>query len=186
MNSAAGHIPPTFRKVLVADLNASNIPVAENVGIVRLVKHTLFGLYTRHNFACVFHLRLNHMIGRRFPRIAALYEVWRYYTFGNDISHRAEIGLGLRLHHTSDIVIGRLVRMGTNCHVYNGVTIGSKSMDRHEMPSLGNNVLIGTGAKVLGDITIGDNAVVGALTFCDKNVPDNTVAVGNPMRFLDK
>lgn len=150
-----------------------------------LLKHVVFNVITRHYFACVVHYRLNVALHRRFPRLAAVMAQQRYYLFGNDISPRARIGPGFRIHHTSDIVIGRSVVIGSNAHIYNGVTIGSKSMQApDDMPLIGNNVLIGTGAKVLGKIKIGDNVVIGALTFCDKDVPANAIAVGNPMRFL--
>jgi serine O-acetyltransferase len=174
-----------FRETLIADLQAAHIPIAANVGVAALIKHSVFALITKHTFACVFHFRLNVALGRRFPRLAALYAVQRYYMFANDISHHAKIGPGLRLHHTSDIVIGRRVVIGSRCHIYNGVTLGSKSMDRDEMPTIGDGVLIGTGAKVLGPVSVGDSATIGALTFCDKDVPANAVAVGNPMRFLN-
>ncbi len=160
-----------------ADLRACYIPRFS-------FKNVLFALLTRHDYACVFWFRVNVLL-RRFPRLAALMAVQRFYTFANDISYKAEIGAGFRIHHTSDIVIGRTVRIGKNCHIYNGVTLGSKSMDRpDDMPTIGDNVLIGTGAKVLGNVTIGDNAIIGALTFCDKDVPANTTAVGSPMRFI--
>lgn len=174
----------TFRMTLIADLRAAHIPVSERVGLLMLIKHVVFALITKHTFACVFHYRLNARLAKHFPRLATLYAVQRFYMFANDISHHARIGPGLRIHHTSDIVIGRRVVIGSNCHIYNGVTLGSKSMDRDEMPELGNDVLVGTGAKVLGGITIGSGSVIGALTFCDKPVPERTIAVGNPMRFL--
>ncbi len=176
----------SFRHMLAEDLRACHIPVPERATLVRLLKDLFFALATRHHFACVFHYRLNAMLGRRFPRFAGLMAQQRFYIFGNDISHRARIGPGFRIHHTSDIVIGRAARIGKNFHIYNGVTLGSKSQSRpDEMPTIGDNVLIGTGAKVLGNIRIGDNAVIGALTFCDKDVPPNTIAIGNPMRFLE-
>jgi serine O-acetyltransferase len=148
---------------------------------------TARGLLFSHSFACVFMLRMNAVIGRRSRLLGEFFAARRYYLFANDISYKATIGPGFRIHHTSDIVIGKYATLGSHCHVYNGVTIGAKSSEQSDrMPAIGNSVTIGTGAKILGDITVGDHAVIGALTFCNKSVPAHTVAVGNPMRFLDK
>jgi len=126
------------------------------------------------NFACVFWYRVNRYWPNR--RLNAK----RIYWFGNDISQWADIGAGLRLIHMSDIVIGRRVKIGKNCSIANGVTLGEKNIGGR-MPRVGDNVYLGTGAKILGDIEIGDNSIIGALTFCDKSVPKYSVAYGNPM-----
>ena len=172
----------SFRRTLVADLRMWKLPVDEHTHFFLLVKHTLFQYTLSHGFACVFWYRLNRVIARTMPRVARLIWVWRYYTFANDISYLADIGPGFMVCHTSDIVIGVGVTIGARCTIFNGVTLGSKYRDRtNEKPSLGNDVVIGTGAKVLGNITIGDGVTIGALTFCDKSVPANHVARGNPM-----
>jgi len=172
----------SFRETLVADLQAHDVPVDMYTNFLRLAQRTLFQYVLSHGFACVMWYRWNRIIARRFPRLAKLIWVWRYYKFANDISYHADIGPGFRTSHTSDIVIGAGVKIGSGCTIYNGVTLGAKSLDRsREKPTLGNNVVVGTGAKVLGNITIGDGAVIGALTFCDKSVPAHHIARGNPM-----
>lgn len=79
------------------------------------------------------------------------------------------------------IVFGETTEIGDNCTIYHGVTLGGTGKDsgkRH--PTLGNNVLIGAGAKVLGPVYIGDNVRVGAGSVVLKNLPANTTAVGVP------
>jgi serine O-acetyltransferase len=171
----------TFRSAVIADMRMYRIPVGD-ASPLRLARHLLFLLAFSPGFACVFWYRVNRAVARHSPHAARLIGAWRFYTFGNDISYRAEIGPGLMIGHPSDIVIGAGVRVGSDCTIYNGVTLGAKYFDRlDEKPSLGDNVFIGTGAKVLGEIHVGDRSHIGALTFCDKSVPPDSVAYGNPL-----
>ena len=81
-----------------------------------------------------------------------------------DISPEATIGPGFVVRHASDIVIGPRVIIGDNCVVFNGVTIGNKdvrSVENH-MATIRDNVIIGTGAKILGAVEIGDSCIIGA------------------------
>jgi len=172
----------SIREILVADLQMWRLPVDMHTNRFLLAKHVLFQYILSHGFACVLWYRINRVLSHRMPRIARLVWVWRYYRFANDISYLADIGPGFMVSHTSDIVIGAGVKMGSRCTIYNGVTLGSKYLDRSwEKPTLGNDVVVCTGAKVLGNITIGDSVTIGALTFCDKSVPPSCVARGNPM-----
>jgi serine O-acetyltransferase len=104
----------------------------------------------------------------------------RRYRFGNDISCQASIGPGLYLPHFFDIVIGTKAVLGARVTIFNGVTIGTKWMHDKKVPVIGNDVVIGTGAKLLGDCRIGDRSVIGAMSFIDKDVPVESVAVGIP------
>jgi len=80
------------------------------------------------------------------------------------------------------IVIGNGVTVGKNCKIYQNVTLGAKNFEKpNEKPVIGNNVIIGAGACVLGNITIGSNTEIGALTFCDESIPDNSIAYGRPL-----
>jgi len=76
--------------------------------------------------------------------------------------------------------------VGKNFTILNGVTLGEKNASENVMPNIGDDVYIGTGAKLVGDITIGDNVTIGALTFCNKSVPRDSVAYGNPMMVKKK
>lgn len=142
-------------------------------------------------FNCVFWYRINRFLYENdknmFIRWAAnRLSIWRVYRFGNDISYKAHIGAGFRVVHLSDIVIGTGAKIGENFTILNGVTLGKKNTKEKKMPIIGNNVYLGTGSKLVGGIEIGDNVVVGALTFCNKSIPSNSTAYGNPMVIVDE
>ncbi len=158
-------------------------PIADDVGWLLLGKHFVHCMLFFPGFACVFWYRVNRVVHMRgWRRLAKFIHARRYYKFANDISYHADIGPGFKVCHVSDIVIGANAKIGSHCRVFNGVTIGSLRL--HEtaiQPVIGSGAYIGTGAKVLGGITIGDNVTIGALTFCNKSVPADVVAYGNPM-----
>lgn len=104
---------------------------------------------------------------------------------GIDIHPGATIGEGLFIDHGSGTVIGETAVLGNNVTLYQGVTLGGTGKDtgkRH--PTLGNNVTVGAGAKVLGPITIGDHVKIGAGSIVLKPVPDHCTVVGNPGRIV--
>ena len=87
--------------------------------------------------------------------------------------------------HGMGIVIGETSIIGDNVTIYHGVTLGGVSLAKGKRhPTIGNNVLIGAGAKILGNITIGDNSKIGANSVVLKAVPENSVAVGIPAKLL--
>ena len=100
---------------------------------------------------------------------------------GIEIHPGATIGRRLFIDHGMGIVFGETTEIGDNCTIYHGVTLGGTGKDtgkRH--PTLGDNVLIGAGTKVLGPVYIGDNARIGAGSVVLKNLPANCTAVGVP------
>ena len=100
---------------------------------------------------------------------------------GIEINPGAEIGNRLFIDHGMGIVIGETATIGDNCTIYHGVTLGGtgkNEVKRH--PDIGNNVMIGCGAKILGPIKIGNNVKIGANAVIIKNVPDNSTVVGIP------
>ncbi|MCF6794986.1 serine acetyltransferase [Bacillus sp. ET1] len=96
-----------------------------------------------------------------------------------------KIGKGLVIYHGNGAVIQPHV-IGENCSIWQQVTIGRRPKDNFEIdkPIIGNNVCIYAGAIVLGNITIGNNAEIGAGSVCIKDVPDNAIVVGNPARVV--
>ena len=99
----------------------------------------------------------------------------------------AQIGRGLFIDHGSGVVIGETTVIGDNCTLYQGVTLGGTGKDKGKRhPTLGNNVLIGSGAKILGPFTVGDNARVAAGAVVLAEVPPNSTAVGVPARIVRK
>ncbi|WP_230350760.1 serine O-acetyltransferase [Lelliottia sp. WAP21] len=90
------------------------------------------------------------------------------------------------LPHPIGIVIGKDVTLGMNCTIYQNVTIGVGNNKSELYPVIGDNVIIYANAIVLGNVMIGDGAVIGAGCIVTKNVPADKIAVGSPMRILDK
>jgi serine O-acetyltransferase len=104
---------------------------------------------------------------------------------GVEIHPAAKIGPGLFIDHGMGVVIGETSEIGENVLIFQGVTLGGTGKEtgkRH--PTIGNNAIIGVGAKVLGSITIGDNAIVGAGAVVLKSVPPDSTAVGVPARIV--
>jgi len=103
---------------------------------------------------------------------------------GIEIHPGAKIGKGFFIDHGMGVVIGETCEIGENVLLYQGVTLGGTGKDvgkRH--PTIGNNVMIGSGAKVLGPIKVGNNVKIGSGSVVLKNVPDNVTAVGVPARW---
>ncbi len=104
---------------------------------------------------------------------------------GIEIHPAAKIGKGLVIDHGMGVVIGETTVIGDNCTIYQGVTLGGTGKDtgkRH--PTLGNNVLVGAGAKVLGPFKVGDNARIAANAVVLSEIPENSTAVGVPARVV--
>jgi len=131
---------------------------------------------------------LNHipLIGRM---LSLFVEYFIRIIFSSDISLRASIGPGFVVTHGHDIVIGADVKIGENCRIFNGVTLGNQNLFESSVgnqPTLGSGVIICTGAKLLGAINIGNNAIIGANSVLLQSCPADKVAVGVPARILTK
>ena len=106
-------------------------------------------------------------------------------TTGIEIHPGATIGSGLFIDHGMGVVIGETTEIGNNCTLYQGVTLGGTGKDsgkRH--PTLGDNVLVGAGARVLGPVNIGDGAKIASGAVVLKDVPSNSTAVGIPAKVV--
>ncbi|NLF79876.1 MAG: serine O-acetyltransferase [Clostridia bacterium] len=117
--------------------------------------------------------------------LARLISQWARFFTGIEIHPGAKIGEKLFLDHGMGIVIGETAEVGDNCTIYHGVTLGGTGKDtgkRH--PTIGNNVLIGAGAKVLGPFEVGDNSMIGANSVVLREVPPNTTVTGIPGRMV--
>ena len=104
---------------------------------------------------------------------------------GIEIHPAAKIGRGVFIDHGSGVVIGETAEIGDGCTLYQGVTLGGTGKDtgkRH--PTLGKNVMVGAGAKVLGPFKVGDNAKIAANAVVLNEVPANATAVGVPARIV--
>jgi len=115
-----------------------------------------------------------------FPRY--LSQLGRFFT-GIEIHPGAEIGEEFFIDHGMGVVIGETAIIGNNVLLYQGVTLGGTGKERGKRhPTIGNNVVIGAGAKVLGNIMIGDNSYIGSNAVVIKDVPPNSTVVGVPGR----
>ncbi len=114
----------------------------------------------------------------------AISQTARYIT-GIEIHPGAKIGKGLVIDHGMGVVIGETAEIGDNCTLYQGVTLGGTGKDvgkRH--PTLGNNVMVGAGAKVLGPFTVGDNVKIAANAVVLDKIPEDSTAVGMPAKVV--
>ncbi len=126
--------------------------------------------------------RLAHSLYRRRLRVPArvVSHISRALT-GIEIHPGAEIGEGFFIDHGMGVVIGETAEIGDDCHFYQGVTLGgtsTKRVKRH--PTLGNNVVVGAGANLIGAISVGNNVRIGAGSVVVTNVPDNATVIGVP------
>lgn len=100
-----------------------------------------------------------------------------YYKYHCEISHSAIIDPSVQFIHPIGIVIGSQAIIEKNCHIYQQVTIGS-NFNNNAMPHIHEGCKIGTGAKLIGGITIGKNCIIGANSVVTKSIPDNSIVVG--------
>ncbi|WP_235549856.1 serine O-acetyltransferase [Paenibacillus sp. Soil766] len=107
------------------------------------------------------------------------------YKYGISISHNTNIGAGFYIGHYGGIVINSMANIGKNCNISHGVTIGMSNRGKNKgVATIGENVYIGPGAKIVGAVKIGNNAAIGANCVVTKDVPDNGVVVGIPGRVI--
>ncbi len=106
---------------------------------------------------------------------------------GADIHPGAKIGNGFFIDHATGVVIGETSEIGDNVSIYQGVTLGGVHTEKKKRhPTIGNNVVIGAGATILGPITVGDNVRVGAGSVVIKSVPPNCTVVGVPAKIVQR
>ena len=94
-----------------------------------------------------------------------------------EIFYSADIGKGFKINHGVGTVIGARCKIGDNCMIHQNCTIGDRRGGR---PTIGNNVIIYAGAMILGDISIGDNSIIGANSVVTKSCPPKSILVGSP------
>ena len=111
-------------------------------------------------------------------------QIARFFT-GIEIHPGAKIGKGLFIDHGMGVVIGETAEIGDDVLLYHGVTLGGTGKDKGKRhPTIGNNVIIGAGSKVLGPINIGNNVKIGANAVVLKDVPSNATVVGIPGKIV--
>jgi serine O-acetyltransferase len=123
---------------------------------------------------------------RRYKTARMINYISRILT-GADIHPGAKIGKDFFIDHATGVVIGETAEIGDNVSIYQGVTLGGVSTEKKKRhPTIGNNVVVGAGATILGPITIGDNVRVGAGSVVIKSVPPNSTVVGVPAKIVQR
>ena len=143
-------------------------------------------LMTYSGLHAVWMYRIAHMFyKKKLFFVARLISQFARFLTGIEIHPGATIGKGLLIDHGSGVVIGETAEIGDNCLIYQGVTLGGTGKEhgkRH--PTLGNNVMVGSGAKILGPFKVGDNAKIAANAVVLEEVPPNSTAVGVPAKIV--
>lgn len=129
--------------------------------------------------------RAHRLLEKGHPFLARWVSQRARHKTGIEIHPGAKIGKGLFIDHGMGVVIGETAEIGDYCTLYQGVTLGGTGKDKGKRhPTLGNNVLVGSGAKILGPMTIGNNARIAAGAVVLDAVPANATAVGVPARVV--
>lgn len=149
-------------------------------------KSTLEVLLCYPGLHAIFCHRVAHFLYRRglvlLPRLISHFS--RFFT-GIEIHPGASIGSSFFIDHGMGVVIGETTEIGSNVTIYQGVTLGGTGKEQGKRhPTIGDNVVVGTGAKVLGPITIGENSRVGAGSVVLSSAPPNSTVVGIPARVV--
>jgi serine O-acetyltransferase len=130
--------------------------------------------------------RVSHIFyEKKLFMIARMISQFARFITGVEIHPGAKIGRGLFIDHGSGVVIGETAEIGDNCLIYQGVTLGGTGKEKHKRhPTLGNNVMVGAGARVLGPFKVGDNVKIAANAVVLEAIPDNCTAVGVPAKIV--
>lgn len=119
--------------------------------------------------------------------VGHVYWAWRLRRLGYKTGFQIPpntCGKGLTIWHWGPIIINPRTRIGENCTLYPGVLIGHKTSEEGKSATIGDNVFIGSGTKIIGGVTIGDNVTIGVNTVVTKDVPGNVVIAGNPYKVI--
>jgi serine O-acetyltransferase len=152
-----------------------------------LVRHILLG----ESYKFIFWMRTCHYVRENiwlkysvFPLAYVMVSHYKY-KFGIGIQIVTNIGPGFYIGHFGCIFVHPFCKIGKNCNLSQGVTVGSANRGKNKgYPTIGDNVYIGPGAKIIGAVTVGNFAAIGANCVVTKDIPDNAVVVGVPGRVI--
>src|SRR5687767_3311975 len=136
--------------------------------------------------ALLFHRLAHWLWNLRLRWLARFVSHWSRWFTGIEIHPGVVIGRRFFIDHGMGVVIGETAEIGDDCTLYHGVTLGGTSWNKGKRhPTLGNGVVIGAGAKILGPITIGEGAKIGSNAVVVKDVPAGATAIGIPARIVE-
>lgn len=129
--------------------------------------------------------RVSQRLGTFAPALGDAVKQWNHMLTGCDISWRAQIAPGFKLYHPTGVVIGAWVSAGANCEIQQGVTLGGRGFGIKRgtpvsSPQIGTDVKLGSGAKIFGNITVGDGVVIGANCVVVRDAEPGAIIVGVP------
>lgn len=165
--------------------------VKEEIAVVRErdpAIHSDFEVFLYPSFHAIIRYRIAHKLYERKHYFLARWISQRgAHVTGIEIHPGAKIGKGLFIDHGHGVIIGETTIIGDNCTLYQGVTLGGNGKEKGKRhPTIGNNVMISAGAKVLGSFRIGDNVKIGAGSVVISPVPSNSTVVGVPGRVVKR
>lgn len=165
--------------------------VQEEIAIIRQrdpAIHSAMEVFLYPSFKVMLHYRLSHKLYLRKHYFLARWVSQRgVRKTGIEIHPGAQIGKGFFIDHGNGVIIGETAVIGDNVTLYQGVTLGGTGKEQGKRhPTIGNNVMISAGAKVLGSFKIGDNSKIGAGSVVLEEVPPNSTVVGVPGRVVKR
>lgn len=148
--------------------------------------HSIIEVFLYPSFKVKLYYKISHFLykKKRFIIARIISEKAKRKT-GIEIHPGATIGKNLFIDHGMGVVIGETCVIGDNVTLFHGVTLGGTGKEKGKRhPTIGNNVFIGSGAKILGNITIGNNVKIGANSVILESIPDNVTVVGIPGKII--
>ena len=149
-------------------------------------------LITNASFKMTFLFRVGSYLQKKHCKFFYYLVAWHYkqlmYKTGIQLPIGTQVGEGLKFYHFSNVVVNKNAIIGSNASIYNGVTIGiNLSPDGNTLsPIIGDNVVLCTGAKVIGNVKVGSYSVIGANAVVVKDIPEKCVAAGVPAKVLQE
>lgn len=181
-----------MKEGLFLDINKLIKAVNEEIELVKerdpAAKNSIEILLTYSGLHAILIYRISHKLYQKklYTGARILSTIGRFLT-GIEIHPGAKIGKRFFIDHGTGVVIGETTIIGDDCLLYQGVTLGGNGKDKGKRhPTLGNNVMVGCGAKVLGPFRIGDNVKIAANSVVLNEIPDNCTAVGAPARVVKR
>ncbi len=174
-----------YRFLILSDL----FRITGNVRFTALLRHIFLGGSYKYNFwmRTCHYARTNLLLKYTIYPIAMFMLHKQTYKLGISIPASTEIDSGFYIGHFGGIVVNGKSVIGKNCNISQGVTLGQANRGKNKgYPTLGDNVYIGPGAKIVGAIKIGNNVAIGANCVVTKDIPDNSVVVGIPGKVISQ